>query len=306
MIRAVAVLILVWAVCSTASVYGSSSAQHYVQVLGSGGPELDDGRVSSGYLLWNEGKARVLVDTGPGVSVNFGAAGAKLSTLSAILLTHLHVDHSADLPAFVKGSFFTERTQSLPVYGPDGNHLMPSTREFMLALFGPSGAFRYLQDHIDAKTTDEVVFNATNVPLALKNVTRYSLGDGIKASAIAVHHGPVAALAWRVELAGCSVTFSGDTNNQSARLTQLAKDTDVLVIHNAIPQQSGKTAKNLHMTPQQMGEAARDARAGRVIISHRMNRTNGREEQTLAAMREHYQGPVDFANDMQKWPICAD
>ena len=80
-----------------------------LQVLGSGGPELDDGRASSGYLIWVKGRARILVDVGAGTSVNFGQSGAKFDDLQAILFTHLHVDHSADLPAFIKGSFFTAR-----------------------------------------------------------------------------------------------------------------------------------------------------------------------------------------------------
>jgi hypothetical protein len=33
-----------------------------LQVLGSGGPELEDGRSSSAYVVWLDGKARVLVD----------------------------------------------------------------------------------------------------------------------------------------------------------------------------------------------------------------------------------------------------
>src|SRR3990170_3203385 len=37
-----------------------------VQVLGSGGPELAGNRAASGYLVWIEGKARVLVDFGAG------------------------------------------------------------------------------------------------------------------------------------------------------------------------------------------------------------------------------------------------
>ena len=36
-----------------------------VQVLGSGGPEMK-GRASSSYLIWQQGKARVLIDAGGG------------------------------------------------------------------------------------------------------------------------------------------------------------------------------------------------------------------------------------------------
>ena len=37
-----------------------------VQVLGSGGPELQDKRACSSYLIWRDGVPRVLVDSGGG------------------------------------------------------------------------------------------------------------------------------------------------------------------------------------------------------------------------------------------------
>jgi hypothetical protein len=37
-----------------------------VQVLGSGGPELQDKRASSRYLMWENGPARAIVDAGGG------------------------------------------------------------------------------------------------------------------------------------------------------------------------------------------------------------------------------------------------
>jgi len=48
-----------------------------VQVLGSGGPELQDKRASSSYLIWQEGQARVLVDAGGGSALRFGESGGK-------------------------------------------------------------------------------------------------------------------------------------------------------------------------------------------------------------------------------------
>jgi hypothetical protein len=45
-----------------------------VQVLGSGGPELQDKRASSSYLVWQDGQARALIDAG-GVAL-FGSVRA--------------------------------------------------------------------------------------------------------------------------------------------------------------------------------------------------------------------------------------
>ncbi len=75
-----------------------------VQVLGSGGPELQDKRASTSYLIWNRGTARVIVDAGGGSALRFGQSGAQMSQLSAVLFSHFHVDHSGDFPTLVFSS----------------------------------------------------------------------------------------------------------------------------------------------------------------------------------------------------------
>ena len=118
-----------------------------VQVLGSGGPELQDKRASSSYLIWQDGQARVLVDAGGGSALRFGESGAKMSQLDVILFTHFHVDHSADFPTLIFSSWFEERDRPLPVYGPAGNSLMPSTVGFVHAFFNDrNGIYRYLSE----------------------------------------------------------------------------------------------------------------------------------------------------------------
>ena len=77
----------------------------YVQTLGSHGPELL-GHAQSAYLIWHRGRARVLVDAGSGAALHFGRSGADLNDLVAITLSHLHTNHSNDMPSLVKHSFF--------------------------------------------------------------------------------------------------------------------------------------------------------------------------------------------------------
>ena len=89
-----------------------------LQVLGSGGPVPDSGRASSGYLIWVDGRARVMVDAGGGTFLRFGESGARIEDLDLIALTHFHTDHAADLPAILKGGFFSPRSRPLPVSGP--------------------------------------------------------------------------------------------------------------------------------------------------------------------------------------------
>jgi ribonuclease BN (tRNA processing enzyme) len=268
----------------------------HLQVLGSGGPELDDRRASSGYLVWQDGRARVLVDMGAGSLLRFEQAGARIEDLEAVLLTHLHVDHSADLPALVKASFFTGRTRDLPVYGPTGNRLMPATDAFLRALFGADrGAFRYLGSYLTGQ--DDYRLYAVNVSAEAKGKREAFERAGLRFSAVPVHHGPLPALAWRVDIADKSLAFSGDMNGDYHNLEALAGDADLLVAHHAIPQAARGVARNLHMPPAVIGRIAKEAGVKQLVLSHRMNRTLGKEVESERIIREHYAGPLVFAED---------
>ena len=61
-----------------------------LQVLGSGGPELNDKRASSSYLVWLDSKAVVMIDAGGGSSYNFEKSGAKFNDIKAVAFTHFH------------------------------------------------------------------------------------------------------------------------------------------------------------------------------------------------------------------------
>jgi ribonuclease BN (tRNA processing enzyme) len=269
----------------------------WLQVLGSGGPELDDGRASSGYLVWQHGKARILVDMGGGSLFKFEQSGASLNDLDVILLTHLHVDHSNDLPALIKASYFTGRERDLPLFAPSGNALMPSATAFVERLLGVDGAYRYLADYLDGTESYRLLPHdvdvADKVERVVMNDSRYRL------TAVPVHHGPVPALAWRVEIGGRSVVFSGDMSNRNNVLAGLARRADILVAHHAIPEQAGAIARQLHMPPSVIGQIAAGARVRQLVLSHRMNRTLGQERASASAIRETYNGPMQFADDMQ-------
>lgn len=84
--------------------------------------------------IWHQDKSLSMGGCWPGNRVNFAAARADLADLHGVLLSHLQVDHSAGLPALIKGSYFTQRTDNLVVYGPSANELMPSTSDFIQRL----------------------------------------------------------------------------------------------------------------------------------------------------------------------------
>jgi ribonuclease BN (tRNA processing enzyme) len=296
-----------WMPAVAAPACGTAPVQ--VQVLGSGGPELADKRASSSYLVWIGGKPRVLVDIGGGAALRFGESGAAVSDLDVILFTHLHVDHSADLPALIKSSFFEDRVRPLPVYGPAGNKFMPSTMAFMRTLFDNTrGAYRYLGDFLSPMSSNTYKLQPRDVGekrdkirasrKAGEKIWSVFANDRLKTSATTVAHGPIPALAWRIEAGGKSIVFSGDTNGEDDHLEQLARQADLLVAHNAVPEGASGVERRLHMPPSIIGRIAHEAGVKQLVLSHRMRRTLGRETETLDSIKKHFAGPVAFANDL--------
>jgi len=269
-----------------------------LQVRGWGGPELEDQRASASYLLWQDGRPRVLLDSGGGSALQFGRAGAHVSELDAIFFTHLHIDHTADFPALIKSSYFEERHRPLPVYGPGGNAAFPATTEFVADLFDPKhGAWRYLGDFV-AGADDGYELSAHDVSLGEHEVRTIYTSADLTASATRVGHGGVPALAWRIQAGGKTVVFSGDTNGNNGNLELLAKDADIFVAHNAIPEGEAGVVRELHMPPSVIGRIARDAHVKSLVLSHRMLRSLGHEKDTGARIAALYSGPIHFADDL--------
>jgi ribonuclease BN (tRNA processing enzyme) len=272
-----------------------------VQVLGSGGPELQDKRASTSYLVWQDGRARILVDAGGGSALRFGESGAQVSQLDAILFSHFHVDHSGDFTALVKSSWFEDRKRPLPVYGPEGNEFMPSTTAFVAGLFGDHGVYGYLSELFVPGEEGSYKLQPHNVVGTDKPAPAFRDGD-LAVSSVRVIHGGFPSLAWRLELAGKSIVFSGDTNGAGG-LTELATNADLFIAHNAVPEGIVGVERNLHMPPSVIGQIAGDAHVKHLVLSHRMLRTLGNENLTKAEIQKHFSGPMDFANDLDCFPV---
>lgn len=247
-----------------------------VQVLGSGGPESQDKRASTSYLIWENGRARVILDAGGGSALRFGESGAQMSEVDVFLFSHFHVDHTSDFPALIFSSWFEDRKRPLPIYGPPGNNFMPSTVEFVHDLFGdPHGSYRYLSDLLKPGGDGGYQLQPHNVVAGSVPVLVLRNPD-LAVYAVRVIHGAFPALAWRVEIGGKRIVFSGDTNGEGESLTRLASNADLFVAHNAVPEGATGVERNLHMPPSSIGAIAANAQVKQLVLSHRMLRTLGK------------------------------
>jgi len=274
-----------------------------MQVLGSGGPEVEDKRASTSYLIWENGSARAIIDAGGGSALRFGESGARMSQVDVFLFSHFHVDHSGDFPALVFSSWFGDRKRPLPVFGPSGNETMPSTTEFVRGLFSdPNGAWRYLSEMLEPHPEGTYQLQPHNVAPNSMPALVFRNAD-MAVYAVSVVHGPFPALAWRVEIAGTRIVFGGDTDGEGQGLTQLASGADLFVAHNAVPEGATGVERRLHMPPSVIGAIAANAHVKQLVLSHRMLRTLGKEEDTQAEIRRRFSGPIRFANDLDCFPL---
>ncbi len=269
-----------------------------VEVLGSGGPIAEDDRASAGYLVWIDGEARLLVDAGGGTFLRFAESRASFATLDAILISHFHADHVADLPALLKSGSFDERTAPLTIAGPSGNPYFPGLGEFLSADFDSArGAYRYLSGYLTGANGLPPLVQIEIDASARQTRTVVETGQ-LRADALPVNHGDVPALAFTVMVDGETAVFAGDQSLFSDFFDEaLAGSAPALLIaHHAISEAKGQP-RGLHRAPSSIGDMAASMGARRLVLSHNMKRALDARREGLKAIRQMYQGPVTIADD---------
>jgi ribonuclease BN (tRNA processing enzyme) len=286
-----------------AAAQGCAPGPATVQILGSGGPALSRERASASYLLWIDGRARMLVDLGGGAYLRFGQSGARQSDLALVAISHLHPDHVSDLPAFLWLSH-QQRKEPLPIVGPAGNSVAgpagidvaPAFATFLARLFDPrSGAFETMGATLGATSGNGVRLDVKTVDGA--NVSTVFTGQGLTVTTLGIPHANMPTLAYRVETPGGSVVFSSDQNGTNPKFVDFARDADVLIMHLAIA--AGATSP-LHAAPAVVGRIARDAGVKRLIVGH----IGAFDlDAAIAELKTAYAGPLTVGADLQCTPV---
>ena len=271
-----------------------------LQVLGSGGPIADDARASTAYLIWVDGKSRMLIDAGGGSFLRFGEAGASFADLDFIGLSHFHTDHSADFSALLKSGYFSRRERPLPVAGPSGNARFPGFDQYLASLLDSEmGAYGYLAGYLDGSgglaelQPAEVDIDAEDPVTVLRDADR-----GLQIDALGVPHGIVPALAFRVTVGNTSLVFASDQNLSVAAFADFAKDATVLIMHLVIPEDAGAAAKRLHAVPSRIAEVANRAGPDTLVISHFMARSLRDPAHGAEIVQRNFAGQLVLAEDL--------
>ena len=267
-----------------------------LQVLGSGGPIADDERASSGYLLWIDGTARVLIDAGGGTFLRFAEAGARFEELDWVGLSHVHADHSADFPALLKSGNFSGRERPLPIAGPAGDGQFPGLKSWLRRmLHRESGAYAYLAGFLDGSSRLPMLvsreIDGGDVAIAYR-------GDLLDVDALRVPHGIVPAVAFKVTTRGETFVFGSDQNGSNGEFAKIASGASVLVMHMVIPESATGIARRLHAPPSVIGEIAAAAKPGKLVLSHFMARSLRDLEDNIELIKSAYGGDIVLAEDL--------
>lgn len=263
-----------------------------VMVLGSSGPMLQpSGRASAGYLIFTDDQPRAFMDLGSGTFKSIAESGAQVGQVNDILLSHLHIDHTSDLPGVIKGIYFAGRLEGKPhtapiqVYGPNAwpagfpfANMFPSTSQFMNALFGPSGIYRYLKPFVDGTDGPPPlgvfgyqVHDLSPVYQGEPPVTTILDDNGLVIKEIPVSHYEAPNIAYRIEYKGYSIVYTGDTNSTTDNIIRLAKGADVLIYDTSILDNEPPPISPFHKrhtTPTRIGQVAAAANPKELVLSH--------------------------------------
>jgi ribonuclease BN (tRNA processing enzyme) len=297
--------LLIWLFFGSSSLLFAQGSPPSIEllVLGSGGPGAA-GRAASSYLVFIDGDARVLVDAGPGSFARLGEAKASLSDTDIVLLTHLHIDHVGEIPGLFKARAVSGSGPIVfNVWGPTGSQgggkdaYFPSTREFLHLLFGPKGAFAYLNDF-----AAPITLHGHDIPTSLENAAPRQIlqQGGLAVTAVAGHHGDAPSVIYRIDHAGKSITFSGDIDARGLpALRSIAKSTDLLVFNTVVLDPPGSPAilYTLHTPPSAIGQLAKEVGAGALLLSHISPAVDDSQRAVLDSIRLNYAGSVTFATD---------
>jgi ribonuclease BN (tRNA processing enzyme) len=213
-------------------------------VVGCAGSFPSAASPASCYLVEHDGH-RIVLDLGNGA---FGSLQQHLElvwpeALDAVVLSHCHLDHCADL-----GSLYVQR------------HYAPVPTNEPLLVLGPSDA-RARAVAIYGKSDEAGLDHQFDFRAFPRGPV--AVGPFLIETARAAH--PVEAYSIRVTAGGRSLTYSGDTG-PTARLAELARGTDVALFEASFV--GADNPSGVHMSGADAARIAVDAGAAMLVLTH--------------------------------------
>ena len=275
-----------------------------VILLGTGSPIPDPQRAGPSTLV-RAGSQTLLVDCGRGVLQRATAVGVGANTLSALLLTHLHSDHIADLGDVLITrwvSTFVPDPPPLPIIGPPGTARVVDA---MLDAFGPDIGYR-IAHHADLNAPPAVEIQEVTEGVVWAQ-------DGVRILVAPTDHRPVVpTIGFRVEFDGASVVLAGDTV-PCETLDELTADANALVhtvirkdLVESLPQQRIRDICDYHSSVEQAAGTAARAGVDTLVLTHCVPAVApGQEDDWRERAASAFDGRVEIGPDLHRVEVNA-
>ena len=276
------------------------SGRTRVVLLGTGTPGAEPDRSGPATAVVVD-ETPYLIDFGPGVVRQ--AAAAAVAGIVALqprnlrigFVTHLHSDHTAGYPDVILTPWVLGRRVPLTVYGPPG----------LTAMTG--SILEAYQADIRVRTEGAEMLSSTGVQIQTNEVEPGTIyeDDLVTVEAFAVPHGNWEhAFGYKFTTVDRTIVISGDSGPHD-NLAVIARDADILV-HEAYGaygffQRRSQTQGYhgaFHTSSTKVGEIAKKANVGMVVLTHQLHLAGESSEQLVAEVRSQYNGPVVYGQDL--------
>lgn len=215
-------------------------------VLGSGDAFGSGGRLHSAYLAESDGLA-LLVDCGPTILQSLKRLGRNAAGIDHVLISHLHGDHFGGLPfLFMEYRYERPRTRPLRIYGPVG--IGRRVESLFSALYEQSA--KEPQPH----------------PVEYVELTAGLMASVGGASVVPVpvpHVAELMCFAYRIEIGGKSILYSGDTGWHE-ELARQARGVDLFLCECS----TYDTRLDIHVSYPEIAARAADLGCRRLVLTH--------------------------------------
>ncbi len=284
-----------------------------VSILGSGLPWVTKSQAAGSVLMevGNTEKDVFVFDLGAGSLANFSALKVPVTSLKKVFLSHLHADHIADYVTLMGSYVKAGRLDPVEVWGGSSNESEWGTAAFV-ELIQKALAW----DHASMKGYVPVtgaVATATEVPYDRTEVIYQR--NGVTITSFPVIHALNGAVGFRVDYAGQSVVFSGDTK-PTRTLVEAARGCDLLIHETFLPPEILARLMNIPIEQARVvvNEAHTPARAAGVVfdmVRPRMaamwhcNVIDGLIEPIFEDMRKAHAGAATLCQDLAVFNVTA-